>query len=82
MEFENLTASKKKLVVYLVFAQNAPLDIEKGESIHCIDCVCIFRQSFCVFVGGSIRLCVQYESECCDRHIDWHRLDRVVCLAA
>lgn len=68
----------KKLAAYLAFAQNASLDIEKGENIHCFGCFCIFRQSFCVFVGGPIRLCVQYESECCDRNIDWLRLDGVV----
>lgn len=80
MQFKKLC--HRKIAMYFAFAQNAPLDIEKGESVHWFDCVCIFRQSFCIFVDGTIRLCVQYESECCDRNSDWRRLDRLVYYAA
>lgn len=62
--------------------KDVALDIEEGENVHRFDCVPIFCQSFCVFVGGAIRLCVQYESECYDWNNDGHRLDWMVCDAA
>lgn len=62
--------------------QNAPLDIEEGENVHQFDCVRIFRQSFRISIGGSIRLCLQYGSECGDRNRHRHRLVHMVRLAA
>lgn len=63
-------------------SQNAPFDIEESENVHQFDCVRLLRQSFCISIGGSIRLCLQYESECGDRNRHRHRLVRMVWMAA